>query len=324
MISTLLVCVGIGSIMAMNSRSFHTLRATRQTAAASQILQERVESMREKPWAEIASSDALVRLMNRPTAIHDLVANTTGATPGTWTGWKQENDGIIGPVLASTFDVLDSLLSLLGRPAPASEPIFLDNVKIAGVAESEVDVQLWALRPAGKTRNWFRIRAMATAALPPTAYQAPDRLELALRRFNLREKRARVRADDVGLPSTIQLPNVTRAIEVLVEPVPAFELALWTDGAITLPCNGTWVADSYDSRDPAKSDNGFYPGKTSDKTQAEAVIASNLARHARRSGDPGRRRLGRLPRSSRRPTGCHGEGFRAREHRLPRQLDQRR
>lgn len=67
MLSTLLVCVGIGSIMAMNTRSFHTLRAARQAAAASQILQERVESMRERPWAEIASSDAIARLMDQPT-----------------------------------------------------------------------------------------------------------------------------------------------------------------------------------------------------------------------------------------------------------------
>jgi len=67
MLSTLLVCVGIGSIMAMNTRSFHTLRATRQAAAASQIVQQRIEMMRERPWPEMASSDALRGIMDTPT-----------------------------------------------------------------------------------------------------------------------------------------------------------------------------------------------------------------------------------------------------------------
>lgn len=211
-------------------------------------------------------------------AISDLLQNTTGPSPKSWTGWKQMNDGLIGPALDTTLDLVNSLLSLLGSPAPASAPIFLDNVKIAGDLATEVDVQLWALRPAGSTRKWFRIRSMATCALPAAAYQAPDALEVALRRFNLRDKRARVRLDDVGLPSTVPLPNVSRAVEVLVEPVSAFELALWTAGPVSLPRNGQWIADSYDSRDPAKSNGGFYPGPGSAKAQPNAAIASNLGR----------------------------------------------
>jgi prepilin-type N-terminal cleavage/methylation domain-containing protein len=66
MLSTLLVCVGLASITAMNTRSFRTVRATRQATAASQVLQQRVEAMREKPWAEVASSAALARLIAVP------------------------------------------------------------------------------------------------------------------------------------------------------------------------------------------------------------------------------------------------------------------
>ena len=218
-------------------------------------------------------------------AIGDLLRNSTSPAP-TWTGWKQRAPGGgIVPALDSTLKtVVGGVLSILGSPARASDPIFLDNVKVSSASSvpTEVDVQLWALRPGDSARKpWYRIRSMATCALPRAAWQAPHSLDVALRRFSLRKVRPQLARDDVGEAMTIPTPNVSRTVEVLVEPILPFELALWSGGPVSLPVSGDWCIDSYDSRDVAKSaPGGTYPGKTDPKTQGNGTVASNLGRPA--------------------------------------------
>jgi hypothetical protein len=218
-------------------------------------------------------------------AIGDLLRNSTSPAP-TWTGWKQRapGGGIIAAVDSTLKTVVGGILSILGSPARASDPIFLDNVKVsaAGGVPTEVDVQLWALRPGANARKpWYRIRSMATCALPRAAWQAPQSFDVALRRFSLRNVRPQLAKDDVGNAMTIPTPNVSRTVEVLVEPILPFELALWSGGALSLPVNGTWCVDSFDSRDAAKSGpGGIYPGKSDPKTQGNGSVASNLGRPA--------------------------------------------
>lgn len=67
MVAAALIGVATGSIIAMNSQAFRTLRASHLAAASSQVLQQRVEMIRARPWAEIASATALARLMSTPT-----------------------------------------------------------------------------------------------------------------------------------------------------------------------------------------------------------------------------------------------------------------
>src|SRR6266478_5478474 len=67
LVATLLISIAMGSIMAMNSKAIHTLRATLQTAASSQVLQQRIEMIRARPWPEFASAPAMAVLMNMPT-----------------------------------------------------------------------------------------------------------------------------------------------------------------------------------------------------------------------------------------------------------------
>lgn len=66
-VATLLVCVGLASIVAIHGRSIQVLRATHQAAAASQILQQRVDRLRSKPWVDVATSAGLARVMSLPT-----------------------------------------------------------------------------------------------------------------------------------------------------------------------------------------------------------------------------------------------------------------
>lgn len=217
-------------------------------------------------------------------AVADLLRNATGPTAGSWNGWQQNNNGVIGPALASTLDLVDGVLSLLGISLKISRPIFLDNLKISAASgvPTEVDVQLWALYPnTNQNTRWFRIRSMAACGLPQPLYTAPDSLDVPLRRFSLNQVRPQIQKDDVGKPMEVPLPMATRTIEVLVQPILPFELAIWTGGELSLGTSGPWRVDSYDSRNERKSDaDGLYPGRESDKVQRNGNIASNLARPA--------------------------------------------
>jgi len=66
--SVVLILVGFCGIFAMNTRSILILRKTRQVVASSQILQERMETLRSHPWPEISNAQALALLMQTPAA----------------------------------------------------------------------------------------------------------------------------------------------------------------------------------------------------------------------------------------------------------------
>ena len=46
-------------------------------------------------------------------AMEDLLRNTTGTATGTWPGWKQSSNGVIGPVLPGTLTPITSIISSL-------------------------------------------------------------------------------------------------------------------------------------------------------------------------------------------------------------------
>src|SRR5277367_6728658 len=62
MASALLIFIGLGAIFAMNTQSLEILRSTRLLANGSQVLQERMESMRSRPWPEVANAQSLSNL----------------------------------------------------------------------------------------------------------------------------------------------------------------------------------------------------------------------------------------------------------------------
>ncbi len=237
-------------------------------------------------------------------AMNDLLLNATGFSPGAWTGWKDEKpassqgtpssggllSSLLNPVLSLTQTTVQTLLGKIalsgatssttasGTSVSSGTALYLDNVRLSSASSlpTEVDIRLWSLQPnANPNLRWFRIRSMGTCALPTGAKEPPANLDAHLRRFSLRTVRPSVQRDDAGQPSTIPLPNVSRTIEVLVEPVMSFELALWTGQTLNLPFSGTWNVDSFDSSDPKKSNaNGTYPGRGSPLVQANGDIAS--------------------------------------------------
>jgi hypothetical protein len=227
-------------------------------------------------------------------AMSELQRNATGTETGSWTGWKETRNGVIEPASGTSLGLINGLLALLGGllggggggggggGVAVSGPIYLDNVNVAppGSLPAELDVQLWAIIPTDNPyHRWFRIRSMATCTLPTPLAVVPDSLDTPLRRYSLRTVRPQLRKDDVGLAMKVPTPSSSRIVEVLVEPIMPFELAILTEGSLRLGTSGTWNLDSYDSRDAAKSNpDGTYPGKTSPRVQSNGNIASNLAR----------------------------------------------
>ena len=67
MVSTLLICIAMGNILMMNMRAARILRASREVAATSQMLQQRVEMIRDRSWSEVSGSKAMAALMKTPT-----------------------------------------------------------------------------------------------------------------------------------------------------------------------------------------------------------------------------------------------------------------
>lgn len=68
MVSAVLIFLGLGSIYSLNTQSLRILRKTRQYSAASQILQERVEMLRNQPWPQVARAQSLAALF-QPAAV---------------------------------------------------------------------------------------------------------------------------------------------------------------------------------------------------------------------------------------------------------------
>ncbi len=231
-------------------------------------------------------------------AMNDLLVNASAGKSGAFPGWQPEAvpasggnaapPGLLAKLTTATGLQLLKVQNKLARKAAAANlavtstaPIYLDNVKVSatGGVNSEVDVRLWGLTPvAAPHSQWFRIRSMATVALPPRAVDVPANLDALLRRFSLRSVRPSLRKDTAGKASTIGLPNVSRTVEALVEPIYAFELGIWSGHSLVLSSTGAWNVDSFDSSDPLKSNAGLYPGRGNQLTQANGSVANGQAR----------------------------------------------
>jgi Tfp pilus assembly protein PilV len=64
--SALLIFLGLGAIFALNTQSLQILHRTRLTSNGSQILQQRIEGLRNHPWPEIANAAALAIVLQTP------------------------------------------------------------------------------------------------------------------------------------------------------------------------------------------------------------------------------------------------------------------
>lgn len=66
--SAVVILLGLGAIFGMNAQSLQILRKTQQAAAASQILQERLEAMRTHPWPDVSRGASVALWLASPTS----------------------------------------------------------------------------------------------------------------------------------------------------------------------------------------------------------------------------------------------------------------
>jgi len=64
--SAVVILLGLGAIFGMNAQSLQILRKTQQSAAASQILQERLEAMRTHPWPDVSRGASVAMWLASP------------------------------------------------------------------------------------------------------------------------------------------------------------------------------------------------------------------------------------------------------------------
>ena len=159
-----------------------------------------------------------------------------------------------------------------GTPTAGSTSYFSSTVflrKSSGGQRSWCEVQIDApafLMDPSTNEQWYRVRSLGIAEVPGGGIVAGDKEDLRLRKFDLKTNR-RTGAAMNGAP------QATRLVEVIIKPVGAFQRPILADVSIDLN-NHNIVIDSYDSRDPAKSTNGFYDPA---KRQANGDIATNGA-----------------------------------------------
>lgn len=128
---------------------------------------------------------------------------------------------------------------------------------------SKVSVDAPAELVDASGEQWFRVRSLGVAAVPGGGFVAGEKADLQLRKLDLKY--------DHRTGAKVNFPQATRLVEAIVKPVGTFRLALFGVNVIRLN-NHNIVVDSYDSRDPAKSLNGFYDPT---KRQQNGNIATN-------------------------------------------------
>jgi hypothetical protein len=128
---------------------------------------------------------------------------------------------------------------------------------------ARVEVDAPAFLKDSRGEQWYRVRSRGFSEVPGGRVVTGEKLDNHLRKLDLHTDRA--------TGSAVSFPQATRMIEAIVKPVGAFRVALMGDKRIDMN-NHNIVVDSYDSRDPSKSTNGWYDPA---KRQESGHIATN-------------------------------------------------
>jgi Tfp pilus assembly protein PilV len=72
-----IVAIGFVGVFAINKRNLHVMRASRESATASQVLQQRAEQLRIADFSTVATSSGLTGLMQTGTDSEDEIADSS-------------------------------------------------------------------------------------------------------------------------------------------------------------------------------------------------------------------------------------------------------
>ena len=177
--------------------------------------------------------------------IRKSVSDPTAA----WSGWaNSSSSGAITPQA----EALSKTSSVLVRTGIGGNHSW---------AVVRVDAPAFLVDASGD--QWYRIRSTGYSEISTRTVAVGTKADVKLRKIDL--------LVDHRTGAVLTSPRVARVIEVIARPVGMFSNALLSDGSMSMN-NHNIVVDSYDSRDPNKSTNGFYDPA---KRQQNGHIATN-------------------------------------------------
>jgi len=171
LVAALLIFLALGGILAMNTHSIQTLRSTRQAIATSQMLQQRIESIRNRPWPEISNATALAVLMHSPTDSESELADDACTEFLT----LSVPDALGAPAAGARAFSLQrqrGLVSIISDADLGAEPMLLVNASLQwqGVHGTQQRMLRTIICRAGLTRSGiFGSTVGQPAAAPATA-----------------------------------------------------------------------------------------------------------------------------------------------------------
>lgn len=187
--------------------------------------------------SEVAESAGAVAMAEIRRVLPDSVHFPADA----WTGWSATLNGAPSPLPT-------------GKGVPGTM-VLQKTITLTHVGEENttstavVSVDAPATLLDGNQDQWLRVRATGTAYLPGTMRLSLSSADRQLRRLAFFK--------DAITGQAIAKPQVSRAVEWIVQPLPAFGTAMQAGGLIQSSSSSVLV-DSYDSTDQHKSTSGLY------------------------------------------------------------------
>ena len=224
-------------------------------AVTLMFLQNRYRQVHQTAsWQEaLLSSEAGIDI-----AVNELRKNLYDPTHAWQQGWSHNVTGTDGTPIGE-FNTADGTVYY-------SSEVLLHQGEGGQRSRVKITAEAPSFLITSRGDQWYRIRSTGIAEVPGGVVAAGDKRDLNLRRFDLK---ADHRRPDAYVP--VASPQATRVIEAIVKPVGVFRLALFSMSKMNMTDQNV-VVDSYDSRDPNKSTNGWYDAA---KRQNNGDIATN-------------------------------------------------
>jgi cytoskeletal protein CcmA (bactofilin family) len=170
--------------------------------------------------------------------IRRVLPDLNGSVAGAWRGWTSSSGTL--PT---------------GRTIPAGVTLIMEPPALTCAGEGNtvmtahvtLDAPVEMVDSAGD--QWLRLRSRGTAFVPGSRRVSPDKMDNRLRRL------AFIR--DAAIGQFVTRPQVTRTIEMIVQPILPFRSAIMSAGAINVQ-GSTSCVDSFDSRSALASTSGQY------------------------------------------------------------------
>lgn len=170
LVAALLIFMSLGGVFAMNARSLHILRSTRQVTASSLMAQQRLEAIRSKAWPEFSNSTALAQLMQTPAesekelADSELIETITVAVPGA-----------SGAATSFTVQRQRGSARVIAMGDLGTEPLLLVTARVVwrDLQGTQERARRTIIYRSGLTRSGIFGSALGRPAVPPPATPEP-------------------------------------------------------------------------------------------------------------------------------------------------------